>query len=574
MQPLDRTSQGIFSALTAGVSFKTRDTAGAPPNCNSSGRKRKHEQLIESSDASDEAEADLAVTAAGTSNDPFEAANLLRKSHGIRVTGGKAPPPLASFAELEGLYGCSKRLLAKLEEHGWHEPTAIQRQAIPILLKGRELFAVAPTGSGKTLAFLLPIIAALHKQSHQQQQQSHHTPAGSSPDGAASLPTIQTLHTAKAGSKLSKGQQASAKAAGDVDPAEGRKQAAKGNSETPLKGSWEAVKGPGAVILAPSRELAAQTARCLLLLLKGMKLRCTLLTAAVAAGTDFSKVHLVVATPKRLAHLVKAKHIDLALVQFLILDEADKLFESGFVSHIDAIIHACSNTSIVRALFSATLPEGVEELAASVLQAPLRLTVGPRNAPTSTVAQRLMFVGREGGKLLGLRQLIAQGLTPPVLLFVSSKERAEAVHRQVMFDGVHADVIHSSQPQSVRNAAVDKFRSGATWLLLATDLVGRGMDFLGVQTVINYDFPQSTTDYIHRVGRTGRAGRSGEAITFYTEDDSWQLRSIVNVMRTAGCEVPDWMLHLKKERRKGHNKAGTKASTVEQNPGQVPVDKQ
>ncbi|KAL3161101.1 hypothetical protein ABBQ38_009483 [Trebouxia sp. C0009 RCD-2024] len=568
MQPLERTSQGIFSALTAGVSFKTRDTAGAPANssCNSSGRKRKHEELIESADASDEAEADLAVTAAGTSNDPFEAANILRKRHGIRVTGGKAPPPLASFAELEGVYGCSKRLLAKLEEHGWHEPTAIQRQAIPTLLRGRELFAVAPTGSGKTLAFLLPIIAALHRQSQQQQQQqSHHTPAGSSSDGASSL------HKAKARSKPSKDQQASAQ---DVDPAEGRKQAAKGKSETPLTGSSGGVRGPGAVILAPSRELAAQTARCLLLLLKGMKLRCTLLTAAVAAGTDFSKVHLVVATPKRLAHLVKAKQIDLASVQFLILDEADKLFESGFVSHIDAIIHACSNPSIVRALFSATLPEGVEEMAASVLQAPLRLTVGPRNAPTSTVAQRLMFVGREGGKLLGLRQLIAQGLTPPVLLFVSSKERAEAVHRQVMFDGVHADVIHSSQPQSVRNAAVDKFRSGATWLLIATNLVGRGMDFLGVQTVINYDFPQSTTDYIHRVGRTGRAGRSGEAITFYTEDDSWQLRSIVNVMRTAGCEVPDWMLHLKKERRKGHNKAGKKASTVEQNQGQVPGDKQ
>lgn len=99
------------------------------------------------------------------------------------------------------------------------------------------------------------------------------------------------------------------------------------------------------------------------------------------------------------------------------------------------------------------------------------------------------------------------------LCFAIPAVYADALHvshrRQVMFDGVHADVIHSAQPQSVRNAAVDKFRSGATWLLIATDLVGRGMDFLGVQTVINYDFPQSTTDYIHRVGRTGRAGRSG-----------------------------------------------------------------
>ena len=104
-----------------------------------------------------------------------------------------------------------------------------------------------------------------------------------------------------------------------------------------------------------------------------------------------------------------------------------------------------------------------------------------------------------------------------------------SVCRQVMFDGVHADVIHSAQPQSVRNAAVDKFRSGATWLLIATDLVGRGMDFLGVQTVINYDFPQSTTDYIHRVGRTGRAGRSGAP--------SFQLKSVGLWSKTARSAI-------------------------------------
>ncbi|KAA6420206.1 MAG: DEAD-box ATP-dependent RNA helicase 57 [Trebouxia sp. A1-2] len=475
MQPLERTSQGIFSALTAGLHVDTHKANSDLSAIDA------HASAEMAEGASDDAHAGPEMVA-GISNDPFEAANLLRKGHGIRVTGGQAPAPLVSFGDLSSRYKCSKRLMAKLEEHGWHEPTAIQRQAIPILLDGRDLFAVAPTG---------------HLKSSTKRSKP---------------------------SEVSSTLQIASKAANSTSE---RLKGKPGKADSCVERS----KGPSAVILAPSRELAAQTARCLLLLLKGLKLRCTLLTAAVAAGTDFSK--------------------------FLILDEADKLFEQGFVSHIDRIILACSNPDIVRGLFSATLPEGVEELASSVLQSPLRLVVGPRNAPTSAVSQRLLFVGSEGGKILGLRQLIAKALTPPVLLFVSSKERAEAVHRQVMYDGVHADVIHSSQPQSVRNAAVDRFRSGASWLLVATDLVGRGMDFLGVHTVINYDFPQSTTDYIQ--GWAEQAGLADQAITFYTEDDAWQLRSVVNVMRAAGCEVPDWMLHLKKERRKSHTKKDNKA---------------
>lgn len=145
-------------------------------------------------------------------------------------------------------------------------------------------------GSGKTMAFLLPIIAVLHKQSYQQHVEAAE---GSSANGNAALSsTEQKVHKGQSDSNGSEGQGLSAKGAeGNVDTAEGTKQAAKGNADTSLKGSSEAGKGPGAVILAPSRELAAQTARCLLLLLKGMKLRCTLLTAAVAAGTDFSKVY-------------------------------------------------------------------------------------------------------------------------------------------------------------------------------------------------------------------------------------------------------------------------------------------
>jgi ATP-dependent RNA helicase DDX52/ROK1 len=143
-----------------------------------------------------------------------------------------------------------------------------------------------------------------------------------------------------------------------------------------------------------------------------------------------------------------------------------------------------------------------------VQQQPLRITVGERNSAATSVKQRLVFVGRENGKLLTLRQMLGEGLKPPVLVFVSSKERARQLHKDLMYDGFHVDSIHADQPHASRAAAVENFRLGKTWVLIATDLIGRGMDFVGVNTVVSYDFPYSTADYVHRwaagwVGVTG-----------------------------------------------------------------------
>lgn len=139
---------------------------------------------------------------------------------------------------------------------------------------------------------------------------------------------------------------------------------------------------------------------------------------------------------------------------------------------------------------------------------------------------------------------------------MQSKERADQLFRELIYDGINVDVIHGERTQAQRNAIVDKFRSGDIWVLITTDLMARGMDFKGVNLVINFDFPQSTTSYIHRIGmifvscfvewcsgRTGRAGRAGEAITLYTRDDFTQLKSIANVMHQSGCEVPEWTLN-------------------------------
>ncbi|GIM09618.1 hypothetical protein Vretimale_13458, partial [Volvox reticuliferus] len=413
-------------------------------------------------------------------NDPFEEANLIRKALRIKVTGTDVPQPLKSFAELATRYKVSRRLVAVLRSSGFSCPTPIQRQAIPALMAGRELLAVAPTGSGKTLAFLIPLLA-----------------------------NLRALRA---------------------------------------RGDWP--EGVKALVVSPTHELAAQQARVLKLLLPGTGLRACLLSKATAAGSDFAKVDLLLANPLRLVNLVDEGKVALGQCRYVVLDEADKLFELGFMEQVDALLAAAQHPEVARALFSATLPERVEDLARSVLQQPLRITVGMRNAAVSNVRQRLQFVGREAGKLLALRQLLADGgLAPPVLVFVGSKERAKALHRELLYDGIHVDSITAGQPQSARNAAVENFRAGRTWVLIATDLIGRGMDFIGVNTVVNYDFPRSTADYVHRIGRTGRAGRTGDAVTFFTEEDAPCLRPIANQIKAAGGEVPDWILALRRDKR-------------------------
>ncbi|CAA6662139.1 unnamed protein product [Spirodela intermedia] len=383
--------------------------------------------------------------------------------------------------EVLNLYGCKSFLLRNLAERGFKEPTPIQRQAIPVLLSGRECFACAPTGSGKTLAFLLPLIMKLK-----------------------------------------------------------------------------------AIILCPTRELAAQTTRECKKLVKGKKFYIKLMTKELSRSNNFEKMHcdILVSTPLRLDYAIEKKKLDLSRVEFLILDESDKLFELGFVEQIDSVVKACSNPSIVRSLFSATLPDSVEELARSIMHDAVRIIIGRKNSASTLVKQSLVFTGTEKGKLIALRQNFSESLNPPILVFVQSKERAKELYKELVFDNIKADVIHADLNQFQREAAVDNFRAGTTWVLIATDVVARGMDFKGVNCVINYDFPESAAAYIHRIGRSGRAGRKGEAITLYTEEDVPFLRNVANVMVASGCEVPKWILSLPKLRQKKHRPQRDSISTL------------
>ncbi|KAG3008433.1 putative ATP-dependent RNA helicase ddx52 [Phytophthora cactorum] len=311
--------------------------------------------------------------------------------------------------------------------------------------------------------------------------------------------------------------------------------------------------GIRSIVLAPTRDLAVQIRAEFMRLGAGKKLHITLLskaTAATIASQTKSKLavnhDVLIATPLRLVHLIQESKVDLSTVEMVCLDEADRLLELGFVEQVDEIFAACTHPKVQRAMFSATMLEGVEELAQTVLRDPVKVAVGTKNAGASTIDQKLIFVGKEEGKLVAMKQLLHEGLQLPALLFVQNKERANELYHELLYDGVNIGAVHADRTKEQRDDVIRRFRTGEVWVLICTDLMSRGMDFKAVNMVINYDFPQSAVSYIHRIGRTGRNGRKGKAVTFFTEDDMVYLRTIANVMKISGCEVPDWMLSLKK----------------------------
>lgn len=483
-------------------------------------------------------------------------ARALRKAVRLQVSGADMPGPVARFEDALATVpagaddSCTSRwrntcscVLRAVEASDWKEPTAIQMQSIPAMLAGLDVQAVAPTGSGKTAAYGVPLLASL-----------------------------------------------SAVPRAELPRAAGRKRVRSGGHP------------PQALVLVPTRELAKQVARELARLSEGSGLRIVALTRASAAGAygawadalgaadagssaaaprapaatalaadsdsdeegetaavlaryEHMRVPLcdvLVSTPQRLCWLLDASPAEhrapqLAALRAVVMDEVDELLGvATFVSQVDQIL-AAAPQSIQRCVFSATMPTHIEQLLQEVLVQPACMRVGTRGATASTVEQKLLFVGREEGKLLELQQMATQGYAAPMLIFVQSRHRAvQLLEEAAAIFGVHkVAALHGGMTEAQRDAAVADFRAGTVWILVATALVARGMDFKGVATVVNYDFPTSATEYVHRVGRTGRAGRTGKAITFFTEYDIAMLRTIANVMRQSGCEVPDWMLHLR-----------------------------
>ncbi|KAH8261223.1 hypothetical protein KR044_005636, partial [Drosophila immigrans] len=414
-----------------------------------------------------------------------EQIQALRKQHGITVLGKDVPAPIASFDELNA---AEFKLLPRLKENllsfGFEQPTPIQMQALPVLLKNRALMACAPTGSGKTLAFLTPIVNGLR---------SHQT------------------------------------------------------------------TGLRALVLAPTRELAQQIYRACIELTRSTGLRTHIISKASEAQQHYGpeckqKYDILVSTPNRVRFLLQQQPplLDFKGIEWFVLDEADRLMEEGknnFKEQLDVIYEACTHSQKRVAFFSATYTVPVAKWALRHLKNLVRVTIGVQNSATDTVQQELLFVGSESGKLLAVRDMVRQGLQPPVLVFVQSKERAKQLFEELLYDGINVDVIHAERSQHQRDNCVRAFREGHIWVLICTELMGRGIDFKGVNLVINYDFPPTSISYIHRIGRTGRAGRSGRAVTFFTQDDTANLRSIAQIIKNSGGVVPDYMLQMKKVKK-------------------------
>ncbi|XP_043077581.1 probable ATP-dependent RNA helicase DDX52 [Puntigrus tetrazona] len=327
-------------------------------------------------------------------------------------------------------------------------------------------------------------------------------------------------------------------------------------------------KGFRALIVSPTRELATQTHRELLKLSEGVGFRVHMINKGVTAVKKYGpktakKFDILVTTPNRLIYLLNQDPpaINLNSVEWLVVDESDKLFEdgkTGFREQLATIFLACTSPKIRRVLFSATFAKDVEQWCRLNLDNLVCVNIGPRNSAAETVEQQLLFVGSENGKLLAVRNLIKQGFLPPVLVFVQSIDRARELFHELVYEGINVDVIHADRTQQQRDNVVSSFRSGKIWVLICTALMARGIDFKGINLVINYDFPTTSVEYIHRIGRTGRAGHKGKAITFFTEDDKPLLRSIATVIKKAGCPVPDYMIGLNKIRGKLKRQLATK----------------
>lgn len=309
------------------------------------------------------------------------------------------------------------------------------------------------------------------------------------------------------------------------------------------------------LIICPTNELASQIFSQLQTLSKGHKsLPSAILNRQMASRLNdniisASKYAVIVSTPLRLLDSVNNGHIDLSTVEQLIIDEADRLFDKGFVEQTDSLLAQLTHPKLRKSIYSATIPAPVEELANTIMRDPIRIIVGHKEAASSTIDQKLVFTGNEEGKLVAIRQMLQQGeFKPPVIIFLQSITRAKALFHELLYDKLNVDVIHAERTPKQRDEVIKRFKNGDIWVLITTDVLARGVDFKGVNLVINYDVPQSAQLYVHRIGRTGRNNKIGRAVTFFTKEDSILVKPVINVMKQSGCHegYSAWMENMSK----------------------------
>jgi ATP-dependent RNA helicase RhlE len=361
--------------------------------------------------------------------------------------------------------GLSEPLVRAVRELGYTTPTPIQTQAIPAVLNGGDLLAGAQTGTGKTAGFTLPILQRLN-----------------------SMPAATT-------------------------------------------GSGKRVVR--ALILTPTRELAAQVEESVRAYGKYLKLKSTVMFGGVGINPQIgalrSGVDIVVATPGRLLDHMQQKTIDLSHLEILVLDEADRMLDMGFIHDIKRVL-AKLPPKRQNLLFSATFSDEIKTLADNLLDSPALIEVARRNTTAETVAQKIHPVDRDKKREL-LTHLIKQHNWFQVLVFTRTKHGANRLAEQLGKDGISALAIHGNKSQSARTRALAEFKDGTLQVLCATDIAARGIDIDQLPHVVNYDLPNVPEDYVHRIGRTGRAGATGEAVSLVCVDELQLLKDIEKLIK-------------------------------------------
>ena len=392
-------------------------------------------------------------------------------------------------------------VLRAVRAEGYTTPTPIQVQAIPPVLEGRDVLGCAQTGTGKTAAFALPIIQRLIQPSE--------TPAAgrgaSGPSVLARRPTAFDREDAIAWSRPGR-------------PA---------GSRTPAR---QAIR---VLVLAPTRELAAQIGESFRAYGRHTNLRSAVIfggvnqnpqTRALREGID-----VLVATPGRLLDLMQQGYVDLGSVQVLVLDEADRMLDMGFIRDIRKIV-AKVPTRRQTLFFSATMPADIRQLADEILHQPVAVHVAADSPAADTVTQSVYFV-EKADKLATLAEFINSQPITRALVFTRTKHGADRVARHLSQAGIKAEAIHGNKSQNARTRAMTQFKSQSPPVLVATDIAARGLDIDEISHVINYDLPNEPETYVHRIGRTGRAGASGLAVSFCGSDERVYLRDIERLIR-------------------------------------------
>jgi ATP-dependent RNA helicase RhlE len=387
-------------------------------------------------------------------------------------TAPPAPPAhvAATFEQL----GLTPDLLRAVAAEGYTEPTPVQARAIPIVLSGRDLLASAQTGTGKTAAFVLPILQLFNANQ----------PA----------PRAQPIG-----------------------------QVRRGSSGLPVR----------CLVLTPTRELALQVEASVRTYGAQRPVRSTTIYGGVGFTPQVTALRhgpeIVVATPGRLLDHVGQGTIDLSSVQILVLDEADRMLDMGFIRDIRRIL-ALLPKRRQNLLFSATFSDEIRELAGGLLHDAAEVQVARRNAPIELVRQVVYPVDRERKREL-LSHLVRSGRIDRALVFTRTKHGANRLAEQLGHDGILAAAIHGNKSQSQRVRALDDFKAGRVAILVATEIAARGLDIDGLPHVVNFELPTVPSDYVHRIGRTGRAGMEGDAVSLVCIDEAGLLDDIQALLR-------------------------------------------